>query len=88
MLFRSKMGARGCFIATPLGAAHVPAEHVKRVVDTTGAGDAFVAGFLAGIMRGSSPFAAARIGNAVAAACVTAVGASSAIRDFKRYVKR
>ena len=83
-----KMGARGCFIATPLMTEYVPAVRVKRVVDTTGAGDAFVAGFLAATIREFSPFAAARIGNAIAADCITAVGASSAIRNLERYVKR
>jgi len=83
-----KMGARGCFIATPHATEYVPAIPVKRAVDTTGAGDAFVAGFLASIIRGFNPFEAAKIGNAVAAACITAVGASSAIRPFKQYVKR
>ena len=83
-----KMGARGCFIATPLMTEYVPAVPVKRVVDTTGAGDAFVAGFLAATIREFSPFASARIGNAVAADCITAVGASSAIQNFSHYVKR
>jgi len=81
-----KMGARGCFIATSQGTEHIPAVPVKRVVDTTGAGDAFVAGFLASIIRGFNPFEAAQIGNAVAAECITAVGASSAIKRFKQYV--
>lgn len=83
-----KMGERGCFIATPHMTEYVPAVPVKRVVDTTGAGDAFVAGFLAAIIKEFNPFAAARIGNAVAAECITAVGASSAIQNFKHYVKR
>ncbi len=80
-----KMGARGCFIATRQMTHHIPAVSVKRVVDTTGAGDAFVAGFLASIIRGFNPFEAARIGNAVAAECITAVGASTAIKKFKQY---
>ena len=83
-----KMGAKGCFIATPEMTEYVPAAKVKRVVDTTGAGDAFVAGFLAATIREFSPFAAARIGNAVAAECITGVGASSAIREFKHYVRQ
>ncbi len=84
-----KLGSRGCLVASsPNVAEYVPALRVKRVVDTTGAGDAFVAGFLAAVIREFSPFAAARIGNAVASECVTAVGASSAIQNFNHYVKR
>jgi sugar/nucleoside kinase (ribokinase family) len=57
-------------------------------VDSTGAGDAFVSGFLAGTLRGFDPFAAAKIGNAVAASCVTAVGASTAIGPLETYLRR
>ncbi len=80
-----KMGAKGCFIASGDAAVHVPAVRVKKVVDATGAGDAFVAGFLAATLRRFDPFAAARIANAVAASCVTAVGASTAIQRFEEY---
>ena len=80
-----KMGAKGCFIASGNKSLYVPALRVKRVVDATGAGDAFVAGFLAATLRGFDPFTAARIANAVAASCVTAVGASTAIQHFEDY---
>ena len=80
-----KMGAKGCFIASGDAAMYVPALRVKKVVDATGAGDAFDAGFLAATLRGFDPFAAARIANAVAASCVTAVGASTAIKRFEDY---
>ena len=80
-----KMGAKGCFIASGDAALYVPALRVKKVVDATGAGDAFVAGFLAATLRGFDPFAAAHTANAVAASCVTAVGASTAIKRFEDY---
>jgi len=80
-----KMGARGCFIVSGDATCYVPALRVKTVVDATGAGDAFVAGFIAATLRGFDPFAAARIANAVAATCVTAVGASTAIKRFENY---
>ncbi|HET6171724.1 MAG TPA: PfkB family carbohydrate kinase [Gaiellales bacterium] len=66
-----KRGARGCTVE---GAgevvAHAPIE-IEGVVDTTGAGDAFAAGYL--LER--EPFAAAQRGQAAAARCVTQVGA-------------
>lgn len=81
-----KLGADGCYITAPDDAAYVPPERVRRVVDATGAGDAFVAGFLAATLRGFPPVKAARHANAVAASCVTAVGASTAIRPFTHYL--
>jgi len=80
-----KMGARGCFIASGDATMQVPALRVKKVIDATGAGDAFVAGFVAATLRGFDPFEAARTANAVAASCVTAVGASTAIQPFENY---
>lgn len=81
-----KLGAKGCYIATREKAASVPAKKVKKVVDTTGAGDAFVAGFVAGLLKGFDPFEAARIGNATAASCVTAIGASTALQPLEQYL--
>ena len=83
-----KLGAKGCYIANHQDAEFIPGVRVKHVVDTTGAGDTFVAGFLAAIIKGFSPFAAARIANTVAAECVTSVGASTAIQPFWKYVRK
>jgi sugar/nucleoside kinase (ribokinase family) len=81
-----KLGAQGCYVDHD-GEAHLlPAKRVRRVVDATGAGDAFVAGFLAATLRGYEPFAAARIANAIAASCVSAVGASTAIKQLHQYL--
>lgn len=41
----------------------VPYEKIENTVDTIGAGDAFAAGFLAGMVKGYAPEAAVRIGN-------------------------
>jgi sugar/nucleoside kinase (ribokinase family) len=83
-----KLGSRGCYIACDGMEVTIPAVKVRHVVDSTGAGDAFVSGFLAGTIRGFDPFAAAKIGNAVAASCVTAVGASTAIGPLETYLRR
>jgi sugar/nucleoside kinase (ribokinase family) len=81
-----KLGAEGCYISDGRGAEYIKARRVKKVVDATGAGDAFVAGFLAGTLKGMDPFEAARVANAVAASCVSAVGASTAIKALQHYV--
>jgi sugar/nucleoside kinase (ribokinase family) len=51
----------------------VPAFRVP-ALDTTGAGDAFKAGFLFGLARGASPATAALLGNAAGALACTAWG--------------
>lgn len=53
----------------------VPAEPVQRVMDTTGAGDLFAAGFLHGLTQGRPPAEAARIGAIAAAEVIAHVGA-------------
>ncbi len=52
------------------------------VADTTGAGDAFLAGLLAGLVRGMSPREAGLVGAANAACCVTGMGATAGLRSF------
>ena len=51
------------------------AERVKQVVDTTGAGDLYAAGYLYGYTRGLSPSESARIGSIAAAEVIGHFGA-------------
>jgi len=81
-----KLAERGCYISDGRHGRIVKAKRVKKVVDATGAGDAFVAGFIAATLRGFDPFGAARVANSVAASCVSAVGASTAIRTLNEYL--
>jgi sugar/nucleoside kinase (ribokinase family) len=60
----------------------VPAYKVSNVVDTTGAGDTWCAGFLAGLNEGLSMPEAAALGNATAAHCIQAAGASTGIKPL------
>src|SRR3954471_6505033 len=59
-------GAAGSSIVSSSGVEHVPAFSVD-VVDTTGCGDAFVAGFVRGLSLGREPREAAVVGSATAA---------------------
>lgn len=77
-----KIGEDGCLVMSGDGQAiRLPAFQVD-VVDATGAGDAFVAGFIAGIWHGWSLEKTARFANAVGALCVTGLGASGGVRSF------
>ena len=68
------LGADGCLIATPKEVAKVPAFTVK-VVDTTGAGDAFMGGLSYGVLQGWDLQKVGLFANACAALCCTKVGA-------------
>jgi sugar/nucleoside kinase (ribokinase family) len=68
-------GAKGSVVVTPSGPIEVPAAPVASVVDTTGAGDLFAAGFLYGITNGLDPEASARLGGICAAEVIAHVGA-------------
>jgi sugar/nucleoside kinase (ribokinase family) len=66
---------KGCVVASKDGVTAVPAFPVDRIVDTTGAGDLFAAGFLFGLVRGSSYENAGRLGALAAAEVIQHIGA-------------
>lgn len=82
-----KMGAQGCLLAEPRGQTHVPAP-AARVLDTTGAGDCWNAGFIAGLARGADLPSAARLGHACAAFCIETVGGCAGIPEFAAVLRR
>ena len=71
-----KRGAKGiyCYDAVKNREYHVEAFKVEKVVDTTGAGDAFAAGLLMGLSRGYDLEKALIYGNAVAALKIERLG--------------
>lgn len=68
------LSGEGAIVVQGQARVHVPAQKV-RVVDTTGAGDLFAAGFLAGLVQGADDAASARMGCAAAAEVITHIGA-------------
>ncbi|MHA1527964.1 MAG: sugar kinase [Alphaproteobacteria bacterium] len=70
-----KAGARGVIVTTPEGGGEIPAVEAGAVVDTTGAGDAFNAAYLAARLEGLDPQVAARHGCALGARVVAHRGA-------------
>jgi sugar/nucleoside kinase (ribokinase family) len=68
-------GARGALVSSEGATIEVAAEPVARVVDTTGAGDSFAAGYLYGLVRALGAEASARIGAVAAAEIISHMGA-------------
>lgn len=78
-----KMGEEGAYVRTAGGdEIRVPPLRVE-AVDALGAGDAWAAGFLCGLLHGWDLERTARFANAVGACCVQALGATTGIRSFE-----
>ena len=75
-----KLGRQGAYVATPEARRLVPG-HVVNAVDATGAGDCFGGAFIARIVAGDDPFAAARYANVAAALSTQGFGAVAPIPD-------
>jgi sugar/nucleoside kinase (ribokinase family) len=73
-----KLGAEGCLFQHGGETRHYPAFAVP-VVDGSGAGDAFMAGFLYGMLRGWELDRTALFANATAAHCIQAIGCSAGV---------
>jgi sugar/nucleoside kinase (ribokinase family) len=82
-----KMGPDGCLVMTGnYDLLRLPAFDVE-VVDATGAGDAFAAGFMSGIWQGWSLDKTARFASALGAMCVTGVGAAGCVSSLEETLK-
>jgi sugar/nucleoside kinase (ribokinase family) len=68
------MGEKGAVVAAGAETVKVPAEPVAQVIDTTGAGDLFAAGFLYGFTQGHDHAASARLGAICAAEVISHYG--------------
>ena len=77
---------KGCLVISPEGTEAVPAFPVERVVDTTGAGDLFAAGFLSGLARGADDRTCGRLGAMAAAEVIQHIGARPevSLKDLAR----
>ena len=81
-----KLGRRGCYVTDGVKKYMIEPFKVK-VVDTTGAGDAFCAGFLYGLVRNKPLKECGVLGNFVASRCITKIGAREGLpklRDLPR----
>jgi len=83
-----KLGEAGAFWLDERGnRGYRPAYKVDRVVDTTGAGDCWSAGFIVGLLRSEPIERAIDLGNAAAAFCIQQPGASTGIRPLKEILE-
>lgn len=80
-----KLGKDGVYIKNNEFEEVIPSYRVE-VVDTTGAGDSFVAGFLTGLDKGMNIRECAELGQATAAHCVQAIGSTTGVVDFNKTI--
>lgn len=73
------LGDKGALYHDAGQTVHLPAQAAGKVVDTTGAGDAFNGGFAAALAEGRDPVAAARFGGATAGLSVTRPGTAASM---------
>jgi ribokinase len=85
-----KLGEQGCYV-TDGKEAHLIEPFRVNVVDTIGAGDAFCAGFLYGLVKRRDLYQCGRLGNFVASRCITKVGARTGLpqlHDLKNVLNK
>lgn len=80
--FGIKLGKRGCFVTDFQRSLFVPALYWMPVVDTTGAGDSFLAGLMRGIAEGWDIFRSTEFANTIASQNVGAYGGTAGIPPF------
>jgi len=73
-----KLGQKGCYV-TDGKEKYLIKPFETRVVDTTGAGDAFCAGFLYGLIKNRDLYECGRLGNFVASKCIEKTGARTGL---------
>ena len=82
-VFGIKLGAEGCVLTDFKETIYRKPYKDKPVVDTTGAGDCFMGGFLYAFSNGLSMEECGKFGSAVSAFGISAVGPSTAVPDYE-----
>ena len=83
-----KVGGKGCIIARRGEQIKIPAYPVEHVIDTTGAGDCFAAGFLWALSEGWQLEECGRFACAVASLSVEQVGAVTGVKNLSSAMSR
>ncbi len=80
------LGEKGCYVAdSSTGESHLIDAYPTDVVDTTGAGDAFAAGFLFALLRDKSLYESGKTGNLVASFCIREYGGRKGL-PYKKFI--
>ena len=82
------LGEKGSLISIPQGEVSVPAAKIDSLVDPTGAGDAYRAGLLKGIVMGSDLKTAAKIGAVCGAYAVEKYGTQEHFYTYDEFMER
>jgi adenosine kinase len=82
------LGEKGSLISTSDNEIEIPAVKISGIVDPTGAGDAYRAGLLKGLIMGKGIEAAAKMGAVAAAYAVEKYGTQEHFYTYNEFVKR
>ncbi|MDR3644511.1 MAG: carbohydrate kinase family protein [Clostridia bacterium] len=83
-----KLGYEGCFVKPQDGDGFYSKGYKKiRAVDTSGAGDSFCAGFLAGFLKGWDIPRCAQFANAVGTFCVQEIGTTKGVKPMNEILR-
>jgi sugar/nucleoside kinase (ribokinase family) len=82
------LGARGSAVITRAGKFRIPAVRPRRIVDVTGAGDAYRAGFYAGLARGYDVKRCGILGSAVASFTLEEKGTQTNLPTWAQAIAR
>src|SRR5918994_630903 len=81
------LGEEGCYLKPAGGSGEYIARQEASAVDTTGAGDAFVAGMLAAWYKGHDWTTAGRVANVAGATATTEFGAAEGVRGWEEVLR-
>jgi sugar/nucleoside kinase (ribokinase family) len=81
------LGEEGCYLKPAGGSGEHIARQEASAVDTTGAGDAFVAGMLAAWYKGHDWTTAGRVANVAGATATTELGAAEGVRGWEEVLR-
>jgi len=78
-----KLGRDGCYVKSQDKGFYFPVYDVE-VIDTSGAGDSFVAGFLTGVLKKWDLKRCAQFASAVSAHCIQKIGSTTGVLSFNK----
>ncbi len=89
--FVLKLGKQGCYATNFTQVVQMPTYLDLPVVDTTGAGDSFVAGYLYGLLRGLTMAECCLVGNVNGTLAVGTIGAntgSGTVQQVRAFIQK